>query len=72
MSSRQSVDKYIDKIIKWQTDNKKTVGNPYNCIKTWIEQDGKVHSHKDTSYDLDEWERFAMNFNPNEEGRYND
>lgn len=64
MSSRQSVDKYIDKIDDWQRTNHKTIKNPYLTIKKWIQEDSnknsKANSNKDTSYDLDEWERYAM------------
>ena len=68
MSDSSSVDKYIDKIIKWQSDNHKKMKNPYQTIKSWIEQDRKSHSNKDTSYDLDEWGDFAMNFDPTKGG----
>lgn len=64
MSSRQSVDKYIDKIIDWQRTNHKTVKNPFGLISKWIQEDikknSKTNSNKDTSYDLDEWEKYAM------------
>ena len=63
-SSRQSVDKYIDKIIDWQRTNHKTVKNPFGLISKWIQEDikknSKTNSNKDTSYDLDEWEKYAM------------
>lgn len=64
MSSSVIVDKYIDKIIDWQKTNHKTVKNPFGLISKWIQEDrkkiSKVHSNKKTSYDLDEWEKFAM------------
>lgn len=64
MSSSVIVDKYIDKIIDWQKTNHKTVKNPFGLISKWIQEDrkkiSKVHSNKNTSYDLDEWEKYAM------------
>lgn len=68
MSDSSSVDKYIDKIIKWQSDNHKKMKNPYLTIKGWIEQDRKSHSNKDTSYDLDEWGDFVKDFDPTKGG----
>lgn len=68
MSDSSSVDKYIDKIILWQNKNHKKMRNPYETIKTWIEQDKRSQSNKDTSYDIDEWEDFAMNFDPTKGG----
>lgn len=68
MSDSSSVDKYIDKIIDWQNKNGKHCRNPYQTIKSWIEQDRKSHSNKDTSYDLEEWGDFAMNFDPTKGG----
>ena len=66
MSSSSVVDKYIDKIINWQEQSGKHCRNPYETIRSWIEKDGKNHKPKQTSYDLDEFEQFALNFNPNE------
>ena len=72
LSSSSVVDKYIDKIIKWQTEHKKIVGNPYKQIKSWIDEDrkSKKSNNQDRgrkpSYDLDEWEQYAMSFNPME------
>lgn len=64
MSSSVIVDKYIDKIIDWQRTNHKTVKNPFGLISKWIQEDikknSKTNSNKDTSYDLDEWEKYAM------------
>lgn len=68
ISDSSSVDKYIDKIIDWQNKNGKHCRNPYQTIKSWIEQDRKSHSNKDTSYDLEEWGDFAMNFDPTKGG----
>ena len=68
MLDSSSVDKYIDKIILWQNENHKKMRNPYKTIKTWIEQDKKSHSNKDTSYDLDKWGDFALNFDPTKGG----
>ena len=68
LSSRQSVDKYISKILSWQKTNHKRLNNPYETIKGWIKQDSKGQKNKNTSYDLDEWEKFAMNFDPTKAG----
>lgn len=72
MSSRQSVDKYIDKIADWQRANSQTVKNPFRWISKWIQEDSnkksKASSNKNTSYDLDEWERYAMNLGTSSRG----
>ncbi|MGN1133336.1 MAG: DUF4373 domain-containing protein [Oscillospiraceae bacterium] len=77
MSSSSVVDKYISKIINWQNDTGKNVRNPYETIKHFIQEDKKSQKSKvtknksndnKTSYDLDEWEEFALNFNPNSAG----
>lgn len=64
MSSSVVVDKYINKIIDWQRTSHKTIKNPYLTIKKWIQEDrkknSKANSNKDTSYNLDDWEKFAM------------
>lgn len=70
LSDSVSVDKYIDKIIAWQTKTGKLCKDPYATIKAWIAKDGKAHTRKDTSYDLDEWEEFAMKFDPTKGGSH--
>ncbi len=75
LSSLSSVRKYISKILDWQEKNNKSMRDPYETIKNWIEQDGRTNNvirsennvleHK-PSYDLDEWERFAVDFDPTE------
>ena len=70
LSDSVSVDKYIDKIIAWQTKTGKLCKDPYATIKAWIAKDGKAHTRKDTSYDLDEWEKYAINFDPTKGGSH--
>lgn len=73
LSDSPSVDKYIDKIIDWQSANHKTIKKPFETIKQWIQEDSrknKSHSNNDTSYDLDEWEKFAMSLGTSSEGDY--
>lgn len=67
MSSSAVVDKYIDKIIGWQNKSGKHCRDPYETIKGWIEKDGKASKPKETSYDLDEWEQWAMNYDLSKE-----
>lgn len=66
LSSRQSVDKYISKILSWQEKTGKYCKAPFETIRIWIGQDKKQLSKSkiETSYDLDAWERYAMNFDP--------
>lgn len=68
MSDSSSVNNYIDKIILWQNKSGKYCRNPYQTIKCWIEQDKRSQSNKDTSYDIDQWEDFALNFDPTKGG----
>ena len=74
LSDSLSVEIYIKKIVAWQQDNRKMCSKPFITIKNWIEEDqpkkkpDRGSQSKDTSYDLNEWERMAMNFDP-EEGK---
>ena len=62
MSDSLSVEKYIQKITDWQAKSGKKCGDPFTTIKNWIEQDSPKSKGKQTSYDLDEFEQYAMNF----------
>lgn len=72
MSSSSSVEKYIQKIVNWQRESGKCIKDPYKTIKGWIAEDkkkgvlkepsGTPASKEQKSYDLDEWERYALNF----------
>ncbi len=72
LSDSLSVEAYIKKIIAWQQENKRMCSKPFITIKNWIEEDKpkeksqKKGKSKDTSYDLNEWEQYAMNFDPEE------
>ena len=70
LSDSLSVEVYIKKIVSWQQENKRMCSKPFITIKSWIEEDkskpSKQKQSKDTSYDLDEWERLAMGFDPEE------
>lgn len=69
MSSSASVDKYIDKIIDWQQRSGKLCRDPFKTIKEWAEKDGKLNGvsvNKENSYDLDDYEEFAMNYDLSE------
>lgn len=65
LSSVESVEKYISKIIDWQKASGKRMKNPYMTIKGWIDEDVKSgnlpgETKKESNYDLDEFERYAM------------
>lgn len=72
LSDSLSVEIYIKKIVAWQQENRKMCSKPFITIKNWIEEDqpkkkpDQGSQSKDTSYDLNEWERMAMNFDPEE------
>lgn len=73
LSDSLSVEAYIKKIISWQQENKRMCSKPFITIRNWIKEDkskpSKQKPRKETSYDLDEWEEFAINFDPGEGGR---
>lgn len=65
LSSVSSVETYISKILDWQSKNGKKCKDVYSTIRKWIEQDkSKAQYSEDTgkSYDMDEYEKFAMNY----------
>ena len=63
MSSVSSVEKYENKIFEWQRKNKKRCKDPFGTIRKWIAED-KAQQKEDPapSYDLDDYEKFAMNY----------
>ncbi len=76
LSSVGSVDTYTGKIIEWQKRSGKQCRSPYNTIRAWIEQDRRKQKNDkkpgDSSYDLDEFERFALNFRLSERAESED
>lgn len=66
LSDLQTVDSYVKKLSEWQMREHKISKKPYVLIKRWIEEDTSSKPSKETSYDLDEWERFALSYDPNE------
>lgn len=65
MSDSRTVGRYIQKITDWQSRTGKKCRDPYSTIRDWIAKDNKENrtvSGNDSSYDLDEFEDFAMNF----------
>lgn len=67
MSSSSVVDKHINKLIKWQNQQGKCCHDPFETIKKWIIENGECKSAKLQSYDLDEWEQYAMTLDPNKQ-----
>lgn len=64
---------YIRRCDEYCERSGKSYKNYSLTIRNWIQRDnekkgGHNQENKNTSYDLDEWERFAMNYNPNEKG----
>ncbi|WP_298484885.1 DUF4373 domain-containing protein [uncultured Ruminococcus sp.] len=67
MSDERSVDRYIGKVIEWQRNSHKTCREPFKTISKWISEDKKSGKQvRDTSYDLDDYEEFAMNYDLSE------
>lgn len=63
MSSASVTDTYIDKIIEWQKKSGKHCRDPFKLISKWISEDKPAPApDSSASYDLDEFEDFAMNF----------
>ena len=64
----KTVNKYVNKIIRWQDNNGKKINNPFDTIKKWIDEDNQKRqkseskNKRDTSYNLDEFEKYALNF----------
>ena len=65
LSSLSSVENYLNKLALWQERTGKRCHDPYSTIKKWIEEDGrnKVSADSQSSYDLDEYESFALGKN---------
>lgn len=72
-SSSSHTDKYIEKLSKWLKRRNKSCEDCYSVISQWIEEDRESSevsesphtedlSYSGTSYDLDEFERYALNF----------
>lgn len=65
LSSVGSVETYISKLYEWQKTNGKRCRDPFSTIKKWIAEDrqrGSLPGEKETSYDLDDYERFASSY----------
>ena len=62
LCTAKTVDKYISKLSDWQNKNNKRCRDPFGTIKKWIEQDHNQSEQKETSYNLDDFEEYAMNF----------
>ena len=57
---------YINKILEnWAKDNIYTSQQVELADKEFSKNKADIKDNKETSYDLDEWEKFALNFNPN-------
>lgn len=67
MSDERSVDRYIDKVVEWQRSSHKTCKEPFKTISKWISEDKKSGKQvRETSYDLDDYEEFALNYDLSE------
>ena len=65
LSDRLTVEKYISNLSLWQVKNRRRSKKAYALIKKFIEEDKAQKSLKtDHSYNLDEWEDFALRFDP--------
>lgn len=62
ISDRNTVNRYINKIIEWQNKNNKRCKSPFETIRKWIDEDQQKQKSKETSYDLKDFEEYAMNF----------
>ena len=64
LSSVSSAENYLNKLSLWQKRTGKHCHDPYSTIKRWILQDKANSKNADgyekPSYDLDEFEKFAM------------
>ena len=62
------VTSYIDRVDSYCQQHKKRYKDCETTIRSWIEQDNTksatMQGHKHTSYDLDEYEAYALNHNP--------
>ena len=73
LSDRLTVEGYINKMIEWQQQNKRTSKKAYMVIKCWIEEDRPKKKPKPLgggkhSYDLEAFEEFAKDFDLNKAG----
>lgn len=66
MSDSLSVEKYIKKLLAWQMRTGRICREPFSTIKGWIEQDMRKKEVREPSYDIDEYEEYAMNFSLSE------
>lgn len=59
---------FLKKAGNWARAHEKVFSKPYAELKKWIEEykTRPEKINKQTSYDLDQWEEFAMNFDPTE------
>lgn len=57
---------FLKKAGNWARAHEKVFSKPYAELKKWIEEyiSSSNKTNKQTSYDLDEWESFAMTFDP--------
>ena len=66
---------FLKKAATWVRDNNKAFKKPYAEIKKWVHEYSVSFKQnkpdKETSYDLDEWENFARNFDPSLVGTRN-
>lgn len=65
LSSVGSVEKYLQKIIDWQEKSGKRCKDICGTIRRWIAEDrqrGSLPGEKETSYDIDDYERFASSY----------
>lgn len=74
LSDGLSVESYLSKLMAWQQRTGKAVSSPYLTIRKWIEEDKeKAKQQKqlksESSYDIEEWEKYAMRFDPNKKGQ---
>lgn len=74
LSDSLSVKRYIKKLSEWQMKNKRKSQKAFILIKEWITEDKKKHSSDkpDSSYDLDEFEEFAKDFDLSKAGGSHD
>lgn len=72
------VKDYIKKVDEYCEQSGKSYKNYSLTIRNWINSDGEKsgnvpkpknkHENTNTSYDLEEWEKYAMSYNPNAKG----
>lgn len=71
LTDGKKLNKYIDKVNKWQNRNNKKINNPFETIKKWIVEDNKNENKNQktvnvknphTSYDIKESEDYFRDF----------